>query len=762
MLVAPPPGSFDGALKRAGERRLVNLMPLTGAASRAASRPQLNADGTEVAFEAIGEGLACAQIFVVDSDGYHLRLASSGRGRAQAPDFSPSGAHLIYHTSESACADRSSGSPSLMEDAELKIVDLTTGTKRALNVAPHAEGYARFSSRGDRIVYTAAVPKEDHAQLALYVAERNEEEGGLRAARRLEIDLYSPSFASFDPAGERLVFTASPSAEQPFVRELYLYALASGELKRLTEDEAQHGEPTFHPDGRRILFSSNLDASMSRPDRQIYMIDDRGLGFEQITFGPGLNTSPTLSARGSRIAFSSTRRAPGATGSQQPGETRIVIADFLDLPKPMARLRGQAAIEAETLKARIERLSDEAMAGREAGTPGEVMARDYLAEQFEIAGLQPWPGLSGSFIQSFEFTPPAMSEEEAQARADGSSKAPLIASANLVGWLPARQDARPTELVLLLGAHYDHLGRGHLALSSSPEHLGALHPGADDNASGVAAMLEVVEALAATEREHDVIVVAFGAEEYGLFGSAHFTRAGVIDAERILMMLNFDMVGRLDLNERLEVRGADSGSQLRDLVRRVHPLAELDVRLRGDITPLSDFYPFYSSEVPFLSLSTGKSPDYHSPEDTPERIDIEGLERVTMFGYLLASEIARSGRRPTFQSASAASTSASPVSTAHTAPGRQAMSGPYFGSMPGRPPEATEPGVFLRSIQQGSPAERAGLHAGDRLVRFGDRPIASVEDFAEALSAHAPGDRVEVVVARDGEELTIAVELTER
>ncbi|MEM1348501.1 MAG: M20/M25/M40 family metallo-hydrolase, partial [Myxococcota bacterium] len=224
---------------------------------------------------------------------------------------------------------------------------------------------------------------------------------------------------------------------------------------------------------------------------------------------------------------------------------------------------------------------------------------------------------------------------------EGAAK--TIRASNLVGVLPASPGAAPTEEIIVLGAHLDHVGMGG-AISMSKED--AMHPGADDNASGVAGVLEVAEALAATPgRTRDVYVVAFDAEEPGLYGSSALVEVLAREGTPTpVFMLNMDMLGR---PERAEVRvdGVYSGHGLAESVRRaqtglvVHPLL-----VRG--APVgSDHLSFLQQKIPVLSLHTGQHDDYHTPRDTADQIDIAGLKQVVTLGFRLARDVVRRQRR---------------------------------------------------------------------------------------------------------------------
>lgn len=757
ILNAPEQGSFDDTLLHPGERRITHVLPLTQGQGYA-THPTINLDGTQIAFEAIRDGLSCEQVFVMDADGRNTRLISQGVGKALNPAFSPTGTQVLYqttHLSQNTCKKdepQTLSELSIYPNAhDLFLAHLGSSAARAIVDAPEFQGLASFSPRGDRVIYTQ---REDDTT-ALYIVDLSGDEP---KTERINLAIHTPGEARFDTQGQRLVLTGTPNREQPFVRELFIWDFATHSLTQITEDQAQHGEPIFHPDGAHILFSSNIDATPDSPGRQIYMTQTDGAQLEQITFGPGMSTSPSLSARGSRFVFSSTRAMPGQP-MMTPG---IFIADFMMTPTPKPRLRGQAVIEADTMKSRIITLSSDAMQGREAGSPGELAARDWLRAQFEFVGLKPHPSLGTSYEQPFTFDRPTLSTDTVGSGEHGAivksvSKVPTQ-SANVVGWLPAREDGQPTELTLVIGAHYDHAGSGNPWLSTDSKDHGTLHPGADDNASGIAAMLELAEALATTSRRHDIIFVAFGAEEYGMHGSQHLVQSGLIDPARIITMINLDMVGRLE-EAPLMLRGTYTSPVFRDLVRRHQPAAQIDVTLTTELPPSTDYAPFFAANIPILGLHTGLHEDYHSPHDVEALIDYDGLMRITTLTYLIARELTNSERQPVFQKAPKAHGILQPQPTSQ--PSRNYQSGPYFGSVPGRSPAGSPKGVYIRDVQDASPAKTAGLRAGDLLTHFDDTPIKDLPQFADVLMTYKPGDKVMVTFIREGKETKIEVVLAE-
>jgi len=312
-------------------------------------------------------------------------------------------------------------------------------------------------------------------------------------------------------------------------------------------------------------------------------------------------------------------------------------------------------------------------------------------------------------------------------------------------------DPKLKEEAIIIGAHYDHLGTGTRS-SLAPSQAGEIHPGADDNASGTAALLELARVISERRKElrRSVIFLAFSAEELGLLGSAHYTKNPLWPLERTAAMINLDMVGRAR-DTKIHVGGIGTSPAF----ERV--LAE--ARRDGlEITPAgsggfgsSDHQSFYVKNIPVLFFFSGLHADYHKPSDLPDRIQYEGLARVAELAYHTARGIDALGERPQFVRV------AEPrPATGGGGPGY----GAYFGSIPDMGEEVN--GVKFADVRDGSPAAQAGLKAGDLLVEFAGKEIKNLYDFTYALRSHRPGEEVLVTVLRGSERLSVTVKLGRR
>jgi hypothetical protein len=321
---------------------------------------------------------------------------------------------------------------------------------------------------------------------------------------------------------------------------------------------------------------------------------------------------------------------------------------------------------------------------------------------------------------------------------------------NVIGVLKGSHP-RLTHEAIVVGAHYDHLGLGGRH-SLASDATGQVHNGADDNASGTAALMEMARAAAAARRDfkRTVVFAAFAGEELGLLGSAHYADHPFVPLPRTIAMINLDMIGRP--GGRILVSGLDTAPSLRDDVRAAGRGRTIEVRStrEGASIASSDDATFTARRVPALAFFSGFHTDYHRPTDDWDKIDKEGALEVTRIALALTERLARRTDRPAFVEP--------PVrpATEQTTAGAGGY-GPYFGSVPDFVESVA--GVRFADIEAGSPAAQAGIQRGDVLVKFDGKPVATLHDFTFALRDRRPGDVVRVVVLREGQEVTADVRL---
>jgi len=385
----------------------------------------------------------------------------------------------------------------------------------------------------------------------------------------------------------------------------------------------------------------------------------------------------------------------------------------------------------------VARLADDALEGRLTGSPGADSAAAYIGSRFRELGLVQVPALAG-WTQTFTISPNAPA---AQGTGLGGAT-----GHNVVALLRG-QDPALAERYVVIGAHYDHLGLGGGGTSLDPANAGQVHNGADDNASGVAALLETARRLVERPAPWTTVFVAFSGEEQGVIGSTEFVRSAVLPMDRVLFMLNFDMVGRLR-EDRLTVFGAESAEEWNEVLDAANRGHGLVLNPQPGAYGPSDHTSFTVAGVPVLHFFTGSHEDYHRSTDDAQEVNVAGLQRVAALATDIVHSVA--ARR-------------APLTLVRV-PAPAPAQGRGYGAWLGTVPDMTDNpgGVRISGVSPGSPAEAAGLKGGDIVLRIGEHEVPDLQAMTDALRSHKPGDNVIVAVRRDGEELRIPVTLRQR
>jgi hypothetical protein len=319
---------------------------------------------------------------------------------------------------------------------------------------------------------------------------------------------------------------------------------------------------------------------------------------------------------------------------------------------------------------------------------------------------------------------------------------------NVLGYLPGR-----SKEYLIIGAHYDHLGLGNES-SLAPSQIGQVHPGADDNASGTAGLLELARLFANRRNElnRGVLFIAFTGEEIGLLGSSYWVNHPTRMLEDAIAMINMDMIGRVN-GSKLYVGGTGTGSTFEPMLKQITSQYDFAVDFSADGYSASDHTSFVGKSIPVLFFFSGLHGDYHKPSDTWDKISSASSAKVVSLVYDVANRLIGAESRPQFVKVQANPHTGVPTSSG-------GGYGPYFGSVPDFAP--VEKGVKFSDVRPGSPAAKAGLQAGDILVGFADKPINNLHDFTFALRNSKVGDVVAVKFLRNGKEMTARVTLEAR
>ncbi|WP_165233068.1 M28 family peptidase [Aquisphaera insulae] len=330
---------------------------------------------------------------------------------------------------------------------------------------------------------------------------------------------------------------------------------------------------------------------------------------------------------------------------------------------------------------------------------------------------------------------------------------PGITTRNVVGVLEGSGPLADETIVI--GGHYDHLGRGGLLSGSLAVLSSEIHNGADDNASGTATVLEMARRLS-TRRDplpRRVVFIAFSGEEKGLLGSQYYVDHPLFPLNKTVMMINFDMVGRLNLKRELTMIGTGTSPGSEFVVEALGKSSGLTIKKVTGLTDGfggSDHQSFYAKDVPVLFAFTGVHPDYHRPSDDSDRINYGGMARICDYMELLALDLIRRPERPAFARLN-------PPRRESAQSGSVAM-GATLGVMPDYGDEAKE-GMKLSGVRDGGPAAKAGLKGGDVITSIENKKIATIYDYMESLKGYKPGQKIHVGVRRGGEDLKIEAEL---
>ncbi len=304
---------------------------------------------------------------------------------------------------------------------------------------------------------------------------------------------------------------------------------------------------------------------------------------------------------------------------------------------------------------------------------------------------------------------------------------------------------------MIIGAHYDHLGRGNFD-SLAPSQIGQIHPGADDNASGTAGVLELARLLAPErgQLKRSILFMNFAGEELGLLGSAAWVKDPTKPLAKAVAMINMDMIGRIR-DDKVYIGGVGTGSTFKAVLELAQKDSPFKIEYSAGGYSSSDHTSFVSKRIPVLFFFSGLHSDYHKPSDTWDKINATSATRLLDMVKSVAIQLAEAQDPPTFQ-----------VVAEEKPPGGGggAGYGPYFGSIPDFGQEVN--GVKFSDVRPNSPAAKAGLKAGDILVQFGDKPIKNLYDFTDALRRSKVGDVVEVKVLRDGQPVITSVKLEQR
>ena len=378
------------------------------------------------------------------------------------------------------------------------------------------------------------------------------------------------------------------------------------------------------------------------------------------------------------------------------------------------------SLQAQNMRECVHYLASDELGGRFPATHGDTLAAKYIAKTFENIGLTPF---EGQYLHPFTIRD-------------------TLHCLNVVAVLEGSSRTLRHE-VIVVGAHFDHLGYGGVGSGSRRPDTTAVHPGADDNASGVAMVLELARRLAANPPQRTVVFAAFGAEEQGLGGSKALA-ANVALCDRTVLMLNFDMVGSLR-NHALSIGGSGTFAHADSLLNNIASQHGLSLALSPQGYGPSDHTSFYAKNRPVLFITTGGTLVYHTPADRPELINFGGMDTIAHFASALITTMANAPQKPVFQEAGPADNSFSRTKLRV----KLGIMPDHVGSHAG--------GLRADIVVPNKPAHKAGMKTGDLILSINGIKISNIEEYMQCLSTLSPEHEVRVIVLRNGQELNLTL-----
>ncbi len=380
-------------------------------------------------------------------------------------------------------------------------------------------------------------------------------------------------------------------------------------------------------------------------------------------------------------------------------------------------------ITIDDFKAHITYLSSDGLAGRSSGTPGDRLAKDYIVNHFTNAG-----GSAERFVEVQE-------HYVSKSRLKPKNK---VKTYNIIATLPGNDKKLKNEYVVI-GAHYD----------SVKNTLGLIHNGADDNGSGTSMILELFEKFA-SENNHKrtLVFMAFGGEELGLLGSKHYVNNPTIDLSKVQLMVNLDMVGRMDEENNVELGGSPSA---KNFSSKLHPFfvnSKINIiDLGKGIFSRSDHYNFYKKDIPVLFFFTGIHPDYHTATDDEDKINYDGMMEISKIVEPIIAEFANVEERLVFE------TMEEEEQEKMQSPSKMKVT---LGIMPDY--AFDDKGVKADSVIDNRPGQKAGMIDGDIVIKIKDFDIVDIYKYMEALSKIESGAKTQITVLRDKKEIVLDVQ----
>ncbi|MCX6210448.1 MAG: M20/M25/M40 family metallo-hydrolase [Bacteroidetes bacterium] len=726
---------FSSLLSFSQEKHLKNIQKLTFGGDNAEA--YFSPNGKKLTMQVTNKAMnvSCDQIYSLTlSDTPYstqkLHLVSTGKGRTTCSFFMPDGKHILYastHSKDANCPpapkQRSDGKYlwPIYSEFDIYVADLKGNIVRRLTNIDGYDAEAVVSPNGKKIAFTST----RSGDLEIWTMDIDGEN-----LKQITNGLGYDGGAFFSHDSKKLVFRASrPKTEEeiaeykgllkenlvaPVNMEIYTCNVDGSNLKQITHLGKANWAPYFLPNDKGIIFSSNHHSKRGY-DFHLYTVDTNGNNLEQITYKSEFNAFAMFSNDGKKLVFSSNRM------QDAPRETNVFLADWIDTDKT-------ENANTTLVKTHISYLSSDDLQGRLAGSKNELKAAEYIGGIFKENGLSTY--LSKSYLHPFEYSfsknPHTDSIKE------------TVNANNVVGFLDNKSNK-----TIVIGAHYDHLGFNEHHHSTKPNST-EIHNGADDNASGVAGVLELSRMLSKnkSKEKYNYLFVCFSGEEDGLMGSKAIVEELKKNNSNITAMLNMDMIGRLDSMNNLIVGGIGTSPSFGEIVQNNKP-AGFAITLDSSGVGPTDHTSFYLKNIPVLNFFTGTHTDYHKPTDDDNKINYNGETKIVDYIFRIVTDLdAKENLEFT----------KTKTTTGKTAPKYKVT----LGVMPDYKDYGD--GLHIEAVIDNRPAQKAGLKEGDIIIKIGDCTIKEVYSYMDCLSKINSGESKKVTFLREAKQQEVIVE----
>jgi Tol biopolymer transport system component len=713
----------------AQESNLKNIKMLTNGGDNAEA--YFSPDGKNLTLQISNTafGIPCDQIYNLDINQKEIDLSklqriSTGKGRTTCSFYMPDGKHILYastHEGNVSCPAPLKPREgkylwAVYPDFDIYVADLQGNITKKLTNSPGYDAEAVVSPDGKKIAFTSI----RSGDLELYTMDIDGSN-----VKQITSGLGYDGGSFFSHDSKKLVFRSSrPKTEaeikeykdflsenivSPTSMEIYTCNVDGTNVKQVTHLGKANWAPYFTPNDKRIIFSSNHHSTKGY-DFQLFTIDLNSENLKQITYASEFNAFPMFSPDGKKLVFSSNRQ------QAKPRETNVFIADWVDTDE------NEEAVKSN-LKKHISFLASDDLKGRLTGSKEEKIAANYLINQFKNIGIKPF--FKNDYLQSFTYKERINPKDSLQLTA--------VNGHNVIGFLDNKANK-----TIVIGAHYDHLG-----LNEHHHSTKEIHNGADDNASGVAGVLELARMLSKnkTIEKANYVFALFSGEEDGLQGSKKAVENIKNVYPNVTAMINMDMIGRLDDKKEMTIGGIGTSPEFKNIVEKNKP-GGFNITLDESGVGPSDHTSFYLKDIPVLFFFTGTHSDYHKPSDDEDKINYYGVTNIVNYVFRVITDLTNQEKIEFVKTKSNAG-----------------KIRPKYKVTLGIMPDYSDhnDGLHVDGVTEGRPADNAGLKEGDVITKIGSYDIKEIYSYMECLSKMNSGDEVPLVFIRNGETKTVLV-----